>query len=304
MSHLGSRTRHPAVATTVIICLAVVSLAVAGCGAKPKAAMPQQSQGEQSPPREGPSSAANQGGPTDAGAYGIDIDRKVIKNAEISMDVTDLAEAIGKIEAKAEQASGFLQDSSTSTGRDERRSARVIVRVPSGRFLEVLQLVESLGKVTNRRVFSEDVTEQYTDLGSRVTNLQEQQKRLREILAQAKKIDEILQVERELERVRLECDSLSGRLRLLKSKVEMSTINVYLRETSLAGQKVSAQPLGSAWPRAASAFVSNANFLVGVGADLVVFLIGSLPTLAVVAVIAVLVLFARRKWPGRRRPSA
>ncbi|NPV71525.1 MAG: DUF4349 domain-containing protein [Firmicutes bacterium] len=289
--------------------LVLMMLALAGCGApgmgqssRPASSPP----GAQSPqaPAKPPTTGKGEAGPADSTVYAASLDRKIIKNADLSIDVENLADALRQIELKTEQAGGYVQDSSSGSRSGDERFAKITARVPSERFLDVLQAVESLGKITNRRVFTEDVTEQYIDLESRIANLKEQQKRLREILSQAKKVEEILQIEKELERVGQECDSLSGRLRFLKNRVEISTITVALRETPAASQNVSTRPLGSAWSRGASAFVSTVNHLVAAGAGLVVFLMGTAPVLVILGAVTWIALNIRKRIFRRGGPTS
>src|SRR5439155_19648188 len=103
-----------------------------------------------------------------------------------------------------------------------RTNTSVVIKVPSGRFREAMTKIEPLGNVTHRSVAAQDVTAEFHDAEVRVQNLKATQKRLQEFLARAGNIQEMLVVERELERVAQEIDVLEGRMRSLKERSSYS----------------------------------------------------------------------------------
>lgn len=113
----------------------------------------------------------------------------------------------------------------------------VQVRIPSARFRESLRAVEDFGEVVHRSVAAQDVSEEYRDLEVRLQNLRAVRRRLEEFLARAGSMTDALQVERELERVTREIDTIEGRLRFLSTRVSFSLVTVNVRprpEVSIA----------------------------------------------------------------------
>ncbi len=117
-----------------------------------------------------------------------------------------------------------------------RTDTSVQVRVPSARFREGLRRVEDFGEVLHRSVSAQDVSEEFHDVEVRLQNLRAVRRRLEEFLTRAGSMAEALQVERELERVSREIDSLEGRLRFLSARVAFSllTVNVHARPETVA----------------------------------------------------------------------
>lgn len=105
----------------------------------------------------------------------------------------------------------------------------VQVRVPSARFRESLRVVEDFGEVVHRSVSAQDVSEEYRDLEVRLQNLRAVRRRLEEFLARAGSMADALQVERELERITREIDTIEGRLRFLGTRVSFSLVTVNVR---------------------------------------------------------------------------
>jgi hypothetical protein len=86
--------------------------------------------------------------------------------------------------------------------------------------------IDELGGVTSRSVQADDVSEEFHDLEVRLTNLRATRARLHELMAKATNVNEMLVVERELERIAQEVDKIEGRLEFLRTRAAMSTISV------------------------------------------------------------------------------
>jgi len=175
--------------------------------------------------------APNVGGQT---TYDITqtVEREVIKRASLQVESPQgqFDDASRQVMFIVEANGGFIQDSSVFTDGDQKRTANFNIRVPVDNFTKVLTQIEALGKVQGRSMGTQDVTDQFIDLEAYIASREIQQSRLRDLLSKAKTVDEILRIENELNRLRSEIDSMKGRIRYLKNAVEMSSINLALRE--------------------------------------------------------------------------
>jgi hypothetical protein len=86
--------------------------------------------------------------------------------------------------------------------------------------------IAALGKLLNKQITAQEVTEEYVDLTSRRRNLQREELRLLDLLQRAGKVRELLEVEQEVGRVRGEIEAISGRMRYLENRVALSTLTV------------------------------------------------------------------------------
>lgn len=149
-------------------------------------------------------------------------------------------ESIDKIIDVAESLGGSLMG---------RRDDGVDIRVPSQQFRAALKELERVAVVTGRSVKAEDVTEQVHDLEVRLSNLKATQKRLQEFLARAQNVNDALMVERELERVAQEIDTIEGKVAFLRTRASFSQISVSLREKPRDTPIVAAsKPISAASP--------------------------------------------------------
>jgi len=165
--------------------------------------------------------------------------RLVIFTANLAVEVKEVRSAMDRVSDIALRMGGFVAGSSVSAF-DISRSVSITIRVPRDRFSEALTAIEALGEVKQRLTRSDDVTEEYVDLKAQLENLKKQEQRLQELYARATTIDDILKVQRELERVRGEIDRLTGRLNFLDRNVELSTITVTLTEAQPPERPLSA----------------------------------------------------------------
>ena len=110
------------------------------------------------------------------------------------------------------------------------RYASYTLRVPQGKFETCFaQLGETCHVVSSSR-WSEDVTEQYTDIETRLATLQTKHERLVELLGQAAQMEDIISLENALADCEYEIDSLTGEKRRYDNLVDLATITVSLRE--------------------------------------------------------------------------
>ena len=100
------------------------------------------------------------------------------------------------------------------------------IRLPAQHFDEIIKQIEILGKIQDREISGNDVTEQYYDINIRLENAQKARDRYLDMLKGAETVESALKVERELERLNREIDLWSGRLKRLSHLVQYATITV------------------------------------------------------------------------------
>ncbi|HXG68938.1 MAG TPA: DUF4349 domain-containing protein [Blastocatellia bacterium] len=161
-------------------------------------------------------------------------DRKIIRNAELAIELDSPTEGQSKITAIAESLGGFVV---TSEFRQQSRNTSVpgetiivIVRVPAVRFITALEQIRAIGnRVVQERVSGQDVTEEYIDLEARLRTQRALEAQFLEIMKQARKVSEALEVQRQIAEVRTEIERLEGRRRFLENQSSLSTINITLQ---------------------------------------------------------------------------
>ena len=152
---------------------------------------------------------------------------QVISTASISIEVEEVQVASAAVKGIAEGLGGFVEQLSSS-GRASSQQANITIRVPQGRFSTAVERLMALGEVENQNQGSEDVSERFIDIKARLKSAEREEQSLLSLLERTLKVNEILTVERELNRVRSEIERLQGQLNFLERRVELATISVFL----------------------------------------------------------------------------
>ena len=165
------------------------------------------------------------------GAVPPGIDRRIVYNADVRITVGDFDRAAGRIAELIRSHGGYVAESEVSGSPGSNRSGRWKARVPIAEYDGFLDDVVAIGELDGRRSDSQDVTEEYYDLEARIANKRVEEDRMVELLKNtAGELKEILEVERELSRVREEAERMVGRQRLLADMSALTTVTISVSE--------------------------------------------------------------------------
>jgi hypothetical protein len=157
--------------------------------------------------------------------------RRIIRTAQVTLEVENVDQAASHLTRLAEEAGGFVAGS-TSRQIGGTPQGSLVLRIPAGRFAGLLAQLEGLGRVLERRVGGQDVTEEYVDLRARLRNQERYELRLLAFADRATSVADLLAIEQELARVRGEIEQLTARLQYLERQVDLATIEVTFREAA------------------------------------------------------------------------
>jgi murein DD-endopeptidase MepM/ murein hydrolase activator NlpD len=162
-------------------------------------------------------------------------DRKVIRNAELTLELESPIEAQRGLASIAESHGGFVV---TSESRQDERTrgsqglqiVSVEMRVPSAQFDAVLNAVRGVGgRVRQEKISGRDVTEEFIDLEARLRAQRALEAQILEIMKRAQRVSDALEVNAQLAQVRSEVERLEGRRRFLENQSSLSTIKITLQ---------------------------------------------------------------------------
>jgi hypothetical protein len=170
------------------------------------------------------------GEPGQAGQPAASVGRKLIRTARLDLLVEDYDAARPAVERILAAVGGVISDAEVHH-YGEYRSASVTLRVPAEALDRTLVELRAIGKVEHETLGTEDVTRQYVDTDARLRNLTQTETRLRALLeTQTGNLSSILEVEREITRVRGEIEVLTSQIQQLDERIALSTIHLGLRE--------------------------------------------------------------------------
>lgn len=161
----------------------------------------------------------------------LDPTRKIIFTATLSLRADDVSRTYVTAVDLARQNGGYLEKSQfTNDDREDnsRRTASLTIRVPVANYNALLESLRTVNgaSVETEGSSSNEVTDQYTDMQSRLRNLERTESRYLELMAQAKTIQDILTVQDRLSSVRSQIEQIQGRLNVLDHQSELATVNV------------------------------------------------------------------------------
>jgi hypothetical protein len=238
------------------------------------------------------------------GQVGGDAVRQVIRTGSIELTVRNTRETIEEIRDIVAQAEGLIGYSYVYEMRENQYGAYLTLRIPSQRFDSIMSRLEELGKSTNVQTGLDDVTMQYVDLESRLNNQKAQEARLVEILEMAETVEEVLEVEKELFRVRGEIESMTAQFNQLSDQISYSTIDVTLREETIPTEVISPNAFDNFGERIKQAFVGSINFILGAISFIVIALITLIPVLVLIGLFVLFMIWLVKKISRRNKAKA
>jgi hypothetical protein len=190
----------------------------------------------------------------------------IIKYGDISVviEVGTFDASFQDVSAIAGRYGGFVLGSTVSGG--DRRSGYLTIRVRSAEFDRAMADLRKLGDVESESVSGQDVSMQVVDLEARLASWKAQREVLLKLMDQAKTVGDTLKVQTELQNVQMNIEQIQGELTYLQDQVDLSTINVAIREPG-ANEGIPDRPrIGDAWSKAVDAFLSViVAMIVGLG---------------------------------------
>ena len=159
-------------------------------------------------------------------------ERKIIRNAEITMEVSSTTDTQHRVASIAENNGGFVVTSESKQRENVDPAQRtldikLVVRVPSNQFGAAFDEIKKLASNTpSEQVTGQDVTEEFIDLEARIKTQKALEIQFLEIMRQAYKVADALEVQRQIAEVRTEIEKLEGRKRFLENRSSLSTITV------------------------------------------------------------------------------
>jgi len=160
--------------------------------------------------------------------------RKLIRNASVELEIVSFDDAVQKITAFANEERGYVATTNSQKQANGKLRGEVIVKVLPENLDRFLQKIRGLGELKNQTLGTEDVTKAYFDTDARLKNARVMEQRLIEMLqTKTGKVSDLLQVEKELGRVREDIEKMQGELKYWDSQVQFATVTISLAEKDM-----------------------------------------------------------------------
>lgn len=155
----------------------------------------------------------------------------IIRTASLTVEVEDVPKALEVARTSAEGAGGFVGNETTSRDADGHEHTRVVLRVPTEKYDEVLTGLQGTGRLIGRTAKAVDVTDQVVDVDSRIESQRASVDRIRALMGKAAKLSDVVSLEGELSSRQADLEALLARQASLKDRTSLATIALSLSET-------------------------------------------------------------------------
>jgi hypothetical protein len=228
------------------------------------------------------------------------IERKIIRNADLTIELDAPEEAQRRITSIAEKHGGFVVNSESKLNDGNLQTAPktsvvVVARVPAAKFAETIEEIQQIGgRVIYRKDAGQDVTEEFIDLEARIRAKRALESQFLEIMKRAQKVSEALEVQSQISEVRSEIERMEGRRRFLENQAALSTITVKLQTP----MPIVAATTGGFWHSIKLALGDGLDTAAEIVLGLIRFVIVMIPIVLLIVLPGWLII----RWLRRRLP--
>lgn len=238
------------------------TLGISGCARAAEAPTPSQSEVAEKPAEAVPQA---EGGEAQAQSVG---ERKVIHKAELSVSSQDVRRTADSVVQIVSGAAGYVAQRDERHSEDHVVQSRLLLRVPATNFQRVLDELKGRASVLEEHISGQDVTEEFSDVEARLRTLGTLESRLLTLTNSRDGVKDLLEVERELERVRSEIERLSGRRQWLENQTAFASIDLTILspdQPAVAGTEGVLSRFGNAFSDGVDAAIAVMTGLIRVG---------------------------------------
>ena len=220
-------------------------------------------------------------------------EKKIQRNANISIEVKNLDESIDKLNEIILLFNAEIISSNKGGMDFGQPYANIRIRVLSGNLDSAINEFKKLStKIISENIYTNDVTEEFIDTEARLKIMKSTEDRFNSLLLKSETVEEIIQVEKELMRIRGDIESLEGRLNYLSKTTDTSEINLNLNEQI---------PItGESW-KINDSFTSALQNLSSFAKWLADFIINIIVFIPAIIVIALIIIFLRKLIKNRKK---
>lgn len=223
---------------------------------------------------------------------------KIIKSGTVYTQTQNYNEFLENLEDKINSVGGFIENNNTevyhSYNDNKLMYGNLKLRVPQESFYELIDYLEANTDVRRKNVNENDVTKEYYEKENKVRNLEIQEQHLRDLFEKAETVEEMLQIENELRRIRTEIDALNISLADINDRAAMSTLNLEVEEVK--GINFTLKSEKGVLERSKEGFINTVNSIVKGLGNFLVSIVSAAPIVIPAAIVFAILLFRIKKY--------
>lgn len=229
---------------------------------------------------------------------------KIVKTGTISTQTENYDNFLNDLTTEINSIGGFLESNNTEVYQIYENKklmyGNLKIRVPQENFYGIIDYLENNTEVRRKNINETDLTKEYYEKDNRVKNLEVQEQNLRKLFDKANTVEEMLQIENELRRIRTEIDSINISLSDIDDRASMSTVNLEVEEVLAAS--LSLKTGKGVWERSRDGFINTVNEIIRALENFVVRIVSSSPVLIPLIIIFIVGFLKIRKYTKKKTP--
>lgn len=240
-----------------------------------------------------PAASAGSGVTADAGLY-------IVRTGSLAVEVTDVDAAVAKGRDLVTAIGGYVSASDETTKGDQHQ-ATITYRIPVDKWQDTITALRAIGsRVISENTQADEVTAQVVDLNARIANAQASETSIRDIMARAGTITDVLAVQARLQSVQDDIERMVAQQQDLTGRAALGTLAVSW-ETPLVAAVAEVQSGWNLGHEIDHALAQTVNAGQALASFLIWILIVGVPVFGPMIVIALLVIWFVRRYQ-RRHP--
>lgn len=217
--------------------------------------------------------------------------RKLIEYWNYDIEVANTNQAMTDIINKTQSLDGYIVESQVNN-YEKNINAFLTVKIPQNKISEMTTYMQTVGKINDSSNRTEDVTMEYYDTQARLEVLKKQEERLLAFMdGQANNIQDLLDIEREISRVRADRESMQAQMNYLNNVTSFSQVSIHLRQHS--GGEITT-PQGT-WGKSIQGLITSLNSLINLGNNLIILLFMAAPYLIIIIIVYFITKYIRKR---------
>jgi len=221
----------------------------------------------------------------------VTTERKIVKTAALSIKTKNYDKLLADIRQKIDKYGGYIEQSQEyNYDSSSNRYANMDVKIPADKLEIFIEELSSIGTITSKTVSSDDITDSYIDIESRINALETEEKTLLGILEKAESLADVIELQKRLSTVRADLEGLKARKQSYDGMVAYSGVSLDINEVERVVEGDDSF-FGEVKERLLNNLYDLGDFL----RELAISLISSLPYIAIVGIIAAVVIIIIKK---------
>ena len=203
-------------------------------------------------------------------------DRMIVYYVDVSVTVKDTAKTLNELKTKTTELGGYEQESY----QNNNGYTRCIFRIPTEKLDEFVNVISGKGKINNKTVTTEDITEMYTNAVAEKSTLEARKTALEAMLARPDlTLEDEIAITKELSDVDSKLNKYEKQINSYKKQSEYSTVTVSLYKE---GEEY-VEP--SFWDKLSDTFMGSGASIGKVFGGILMAIVAIFPYLAIIGAI-------------------